>query len=280
MSKRKREKMESPEKPRACIIDAPGTSCSWSVKSACEKSHIKSRVLSTSYLKENPHILHSFDMIFLPGGASHGDYLGAGVMLAHELAISLGDELNKFAESGKFIVGICNGFQILTRLGLIPGLSLVPNKFPGMATGVFHVKVNKDSSACIASYLPDKMSIPINHREGRVVVRDAQTFKRMKENGQILFQWSDYYGVPSNASAFNPNGSVYAIAAACNEQGNVIGMMPHPERPPSYVTRSYMGYGLYGEGLAGDSSEKEEEINPGLAIFHALRFAHEDKKKG
>lgn len=167
--------------------------------------------------------LQGVDFVVLPGGFSYGDYLRSGAIA--KLSPILG-EVIKHANAGGYVMGICNGFQILTESGLLEGALLHNNNQKFICKNVNLKPVSK--SAAITKGLKDKAyKIPIAHGEGRYYA-PAETIEKLQANDQILFQYCDEEGNVSDES--NPNGSLLNIAGICNEGKNVFGMMPHPER--------------------------------------------------
>ncbi len=157
----------------------------------------------------------------LPGGFSYGDYLRPGA-IAHLSPIM--EAVKAFARAGGRVLGICNGFQILCETGLLPG-ALLRNRSQKFICGDVYLRVHPDH--WLTREAPPVVRIPIAHADGRYYV-DAATLEKMEAAGQVLFRYCDADG---NAGAdANPNGSVANIAGVCNEAGNVVGMMPHPER--------------------------------------------------
>ncbi|MCS7076791.1 MAG: phosphoribosylformylglycinamidine synthase subunit PurQ [Bacteroidia bacterium] len=168
--------------------------------------------------------LEGCDVIVLPGGFSYGDYLRSGAIARFSPIMN---EVVRFANKGGIVVGICNGFQIATEAGLLPG-ALLPNtqqKF--LCKNVYIKPTHTQSRFTNAMQTNKSYQIPIAHAEGRYYV-DDNTLKDMQDNGQILFQYCDVQGKVSEE--VNPNGSLLNIAGVCNKKGNVMGMMPHPER--------------------------------------------------
>ena len=162
--------------------------------------------------------------IFLPGGFSYGDYLRSGAIAKLSPVM---DAVSKHANDGGFVMGICNGFQVLCEAGLLPGALLHNTSRQFICDNVF-IKPNNTSNALCASLSPNKaLQIPIAHGEGNYYA-DAETMDRIQKNEQIVFQYCDESGNVTDAS--NPNGSLMNIAGICNESKNVFGMMPHPER--------------------------------------------------
>jgi phosphoribosylformylglycinamidine synthase I len=165
--------------------------------------------------------------IFLPGGFSYGDYLRSGAIAKLSPII---DSVVEHANNGGFVMGICNGFQILCESGLLPG-ALLHNENHSFICKNVYLKCD-NTNTVITSQLTDKPAykIPIAHAEGRYYA-DDETIARLEANDQILFRYSDADG--NVHPAYNPNGAVKNIAGICNAQKNVFGMMPHPERAAS-----------------------------------------------
>jgi phosphoribosylformylglycinamidine synthase subunit PurQ / glutaminase len=189
----------------------PGSNCDRDVYDILKKK-LESNV---SYIKDKDKI-KNFDAIVIPGGFTYGDRLRAGAIAAHS---SLMDKIKEQANEGIPILGICNGFQILVEAGLLPG-ALIPNKSLKFVCRWVDILVTNNKTPFTSLFSDkQKVSIPIAHGEGRYVV-DKQTYAEIKNNKQITMK----YG------GDNPNGSIDNIAAVCNTRGNIMGMMPHPER--------------------------------------------------
>ncbi|MBK8809610.1 MAG: phosphoribosylformylglycinamidine synthase subunit PurQ [Acidobacteria bacterium] len=168
--------------------------------------------------------LSSYDAIIVPGGFSYGDYLRCGALAKFSPVMGA---VKEFAASGKFVFGICNGFQILCEAGLLPG-ALIRNRDLHFICKHVNLRVeNASTPFTSATTAGEVLSIPIAHAEGNFVC-DDETFNRLEENGQIVFRYCDESGEVTDAA--NPNGARSNIAGICNENGNVLGMMPHPER--------------------------------------------------
>jgi len=168
--------------------------------------------------------LSRFDCIIIPGGFSYGDYLRAGALARFAPVMSA---VAREAEAGKPILGICNGFQILTEARLLPG-ALLRNASLEFVCDWVWVRVEQTRTPWTSQLAPGTLlRLPIAHGEGRYYV-EAEELVALETNGQVVFRYVDADGLPT-ADA-NPNGSVANIAGVCNERGNVVGLMPHPER--------------------------------------------------
>lgn len=193
------------------IIVFPGSNCD------IDCYHVLKDILKkdVDYVWHDTDNLDKYDCIVIPGGFSYGDYLRCGAVAQFSKAM---EQVKVHASEGKLVIGICNGFQILTEAGLLPG-ALVRNKNLKFICDTVSLQVENTSTPftnlCKEGQIID---IPIAHGEGNYVV-DEDILERMKKNNQIIFTYKD-----------NPNGSLLNIAGVCNESKNVIGMMPHPER--------------------------------------------------
>jgi phosphoribosylformylglycinamidine synthase subunit PurQ / glutaminase len=164
------------------------------------------------------------DVVLLPGGFSHGDYLRTGAIARFSPVM---ETVRAFAQAGGPVLGICNGFQILLEAGLIPG-AMLRNAGLKFRSEHVHVRVEATETPFTQLCSPGQvLRLPIAHGEGNYFA-DAVTLRRLEERGQVVFRYSDPSGAVTEAA--NPNGSVRNIAGICNETRNVVGLMPHPER--------------------------------------------------
>lgn len=193
------------------IIVLPGSNCD----SDCFYAVRDYLMQDAEYVWHEEKNLDKYDVLMIPGGFSYGDYLRPGALARFSPAI---DSLVTEAEKGKFIVGICNGFQVLTELGLLPG-ALLRNEQLKFICKFVKLRV-ENSNTPFTSRLREWqiISLPVAHKDGNYYV-DSETLQELKTNGQVLLRYTE-----------DINGSVERIAAVTNKHGNVIGMMPHPER--------------------------------------------------
>ena len=222
-------------KPKVCILRSAGTNCDQETAAAFSLAGASAELLHINSLVTNKRSLDDFGILALPGGFSYGDDIASGKIFANELRFKLADSLRKFITDGKLIIGICNGFQILVKSGLLPGdanlsqtTSLIINDSGKFESRWVHLKPG--SSNCVwTKGLKKIIYLPVAHGEGKFVVSDKQVLNRLKKNNQIVFQYSDAQG---NFSGYpdNPNGSIENIAGICDETGRIFGLMPHPER--------------------------------------------------
>lgn len=186
--------------------------------------------------------ISDLDVIAVPGGFSYGDYLRCGAIARFSPVMQ---SVIDHANQGKYVLGVCNGFQVLTEVGLLPG-ALVRNRDLHFICDRQPLKVERNNTPWTQGYQSGQViNIPIAHGEGRYHA-DAETLQQIEENGQVLFRYCDALGNVNDAG--NPNGSLNNIAGITNDKGNVLGMMPHPERAADQHLGLLDGKGLF-EGL-------------------------------
>ncbi len=169
-------------------------------------------------------IPNGIDCIILPGGFSYGDYLRCGAIARFSPIMK---EVVDFANKGGYVMGICNGFQVLTEAGLLPGALLRNESLHFICKDVFLKTINNSSAFTNKLALDQVIRIPIAHGEGNYFA-DPDTIKELEDNNRVIFRYSSPDGIVDQE--FNPNGSINNIAGIINDKGNVLGMMPHPER--------------------------------------------------
>lgn len=234
------------EDVKVCVIRIEGTNCEDEMAEAfrmvgaqAEKVHLKQLIgQAPAGLKRS---LEDYDVLAFPGGFSAGDYVRAGAIFAARIKAGIGSDVKKFVESGKPVLGVCNGFQILVELGLLPAFEETMSDAPTAAlynndSGRFECRPtvlrNDNRGKCIfTSEIPKGklLTIPSAHAEGKLLSLDPDFVQKLEDNDQIAFR----YVCPDGSDAvypWNPNGSPSDIAGICNPAGNVLGMMPHPER--------------------------------------------------
>jgi phosphoribosylformylglycinamidine synthase len=202
------------------VVTFPGSNCDYDCYNAVK------RVLKepVEFIWHADKKLDHFDCIILPGGFSYGDYLRTGA-IAH-FANIMGD-IKKFAAKGGLVIGICNGFQILTEAGMLPG-ALQRNKSLKFICKNIYLKCENNKTPFTAKLKKNQVvRIPIAHGEGNYTADNA-TLKELEKNKQVIFRYCDEKGRVTDEA--NPNGSMLNIAGICNKKRNVLGMMPHPER--------------------------------------------------
>jgi phosphoribosylformylglycinamidine synthase I len=213
------------------IVLFPGSNCE------LDCQYILREVLQqqADLLWHNEEDISGYDVIVLPGGFSYGDYLRTGAIARFSPIMR---SVERFAAAGGLVLGICNGFQILCEAGLLPG-ALMRNRTLRFICKHVHIRVENANTKFTSTCQPGQiLKIPINHNDGCYYAA-GETLDKLKERGQILFRYCSPEGVVDDAS--NPNGSLENIAGLVNETGNVMGMMPHPERACEAVLGSEDG---------------------------------------
>ncbi|MBX3443327.1 MAG: phosphoribosylformylglycinamidine synthase subunit PurQ [Planctomyces sp.] len=232
-------------KPRVCVLRAPGTNCDVETAFAFENCGADAERVHLFRLLEDPSLLDRFQVLCVPGGFSYGDDLGAGVVFGSQLRGRLGDAFGRFLTADKLALGICNGFQVLVKAGILPDggegwsgdatkprdMTLTWNR-NGTYTALW-TRLRVCSPKCVFLRGIETMDAPIAHAEGRIAVRDPAILDRWRERGQVALCYVDSAGQQC-ADVLpwpdNPNGSFANIAGLCDATGRVFGLMPHPER--------------------------------------------------
>lgn len=263
--------MKKPQPPartaevRALVLRSAGTNCDGETVRALEQAGAHTTLLHLNELARDPARLFDQHILALAGGFSYGDYVSAGRVFGLEIRAHLEEPLRRFVEAGGFVVGICNGFQILVELGLFQaGLEPRSIALTDNASNRFECRwVTLRSEACAAPYLVpgERMPVPVAHGEGRFVVRDRDVLAELFARGQVALTYVDP-GVPDSPAGpearpvpypLNPNGSIANIAGICDPTGRVLGLMPHPERnlaPWNHPHWTRLGPRSEGEGLS------------------------------
>ena len=225
-------------KAKALVLRAAGTNCDRESQYALEQAGFSVERIHVFRIMENPAILDEFQFLLLPGGFSYGDDIASGKILANQMLHKLSDPLNKFVDNGKLVLGICNGFQVLIKSGLLPGGKCDPQEAHKQATlawndcGMFHcswVNLRADSDKCVFLPKGEVLKLPVAHAEGKFVPLNQDVLTELGQNDQLALRYCDAQG-NSEADNINPNGSVDNIAGICDPTGRVMGLMPHPER--------------------------------------------------
>ncbi len=219
-------------KVRTLILRAPGTNCDAETVFAFEQAGALVSLIHVNQLIRREERLADYQILVIPGGFTYGDDIAAGKVLANELRIKLGEDILRFIEDGKLILGICNGFQVLVKAGFLPEFSQDGSSRLTLATndsGKFecrwvYLTVNKQSP-CVFTKGIDRMYLPVAHGEGKVVV-----LPDVLSDSNIALSYTDEQGNTGAGYPYNPNGSAGNIAGICDSSGHILGLMPHPER--------------------------------------------------
>ncbi len=233
--------------PEVCVLLIEGTNCEDETRRAFQSVGLESELVHLKQLtgecsKERRRNLFDYKVLMLPGGWSAGDYVRAGAIFAARMKSRLTDELKEYVESGNLVGGICNGFQILTELGLLPAFNGIKYNPEAVLTNNLNSSFQcrpvllKHVNRCrFTGKLGEGeiLQVPVAHAEGRFTFgeKDKELLDKLIENEQIVFRYCRSDGKEAEGEfPWNPNGSLYDIAGICNPEGNVLGMMPHPER--------------------------------------------------
>lgn len=228
-------------KPSALVLHAAGTNRDPDACTALELAGAAPEIVHVNALRSGGRRLADYAMLVIPGGFSYADALGAGRLLALDLASYFAEAVSEFVATGRPVIGICNGFQVLVKAGILPGIPAPADTEGGRLATLTHNESGRfecrwttlavPASACIWTRgLPGSMSCPVAHGEGRFLVDSESTLEVLRGSGQLALLYAGADGLPAcGAYPANPNGSVADIAGVCNRAGNVLGLMPHPE---------------------------------------------------
>ncbi|MCW4006781.1 MAG: phosphoribosylformylglycinamidine synthase I [Candidatus Bathyarchaeota archaeon] len=254
------------EEIKVLVMRVGGTNCDAETKRAFTELGVHAEIRHLNELVKNPNLLDYHALVF-PGGFSYGDYVRSGAIFARMLTAKLGKELRSFLEDNRPILGICNGFQILVEEGLLPGFdaqsgvtqaSLAANIPQGFKCEWVYLKNENHSKCVFTSKIPPKkvLRMPIAHGEGRFLFskeKEQQLLQRLYDEDMVVLRYCNKDGSAANDKyPQNPNGSLNDIAGICNREGNIFGLMPHPERAlywwqqPDWTAQQNMSQ--YGDG--------------------------------
>lgn len=241
-------------KVKTLILRAPGTNCDKETMFAFQQAGAVVSLVHVNQLIRGEERLGDYQIMVIPGGFTYGDDIAAGKVLANELRLKLGEDILRFIEDGKLILGICNGFQALVKAGFLPELSgggsslltLASNDSGKFECRWVYLGVNK-RSPCVFTRGMDRLYLPVAHGEGKLVVlADALS------DSNIVLYYTDEHGDTSAGYPHNPNGSERNIAGICDSSGRVFGLMPHPEdhiRGTQHPQWTRVGAREYGDGF-------------------------------
>ena len=225
-------------KPSILIITGYGLNCEAESRFAWEEAGAEAHLLHLSDLLQTPSQLHNYRGLMFIGGFSYGDHMGSGHVLASRLQNRMQEDLLRFVNQGKIVMGVCNGFQILLKLGLLPGLdriythpalALIHNDCGSFQNVWVQIRCEPSGSSIFTKGV-DKLSLPVRHGEGKIFTLDRAMVQRLEQAGCIACRYIDpSTGIPTLKPPFNPNGSIGAIAGLSDPTGRIFGMMPHPE---------------------------------------------------
>jgi phosphoribosylformylglycinamidine synthase I len=247
--------------PRALVITGDGLNCERETAEALRLAGAIPELVHVSDVPERG--LEDFRILVLIGGFSNGDHLGAGTVQASLFRHRLRRPLERFVAEGRLVLGVCNGFQTLVKMGLLPGAdwertaTIMANGSGRFEDRWVHLAVDP-ASPCLWTRGLRRLYLPVRHGEGRFVVRDTAAALSLRRRAQVPLRYADDRGRPTMEYPDNPNGSEDAVAGVCDPSGRIFGLMPHPEaylspfNHPSWTRRAALGLPLpeEGEGLA------------------------------
>jgi phosphoribosylformylglycinamidine synthase I len=264
-------------KPRALVITGYGINCDYESAAACEMAGFEARRVHINDVLADGRGLFTHQLVFFPGGFSFGDDLGSGVAFASKLRYGttgeserFGDLLLEYRERGGLILGVCNGFQILVRLGVVPAadgaygvqeVTLAPNREGYFVNRWVSLAVDP-ASPCVFTRGVDRLRLPVRHGEGRFVSARPALLESIERDRLVVMRYCDAAGGPTLRFPGNPNGSEGGIAGICDPSGRVFGLMPHPE---AAVSR-FLYPDWTREGI-GPRTGEEESRGEGFHIF-------------
>jgi phosphoribosylformylglycinamidine synthase len=259
------------DRVKAVVLRAAGINCDLETEYALELAGAEAERVHINRLIEDKGLLDEYQILVVPGGFSYGDDVAAGRILANQIIHHLTDALHKFVDDGKLVLGICNGFQVLVKTGLLPGNG--GNGGQGAATITYNdsgkfedrwVYLEPQTDRCVFVEAGRRIYLPVAHGEGKVVTKDEETLEQLKSEGHVAFKYVDKNG-DEGEYPVNPNGSTDAIAGLTDSTGRVMGLMPHPER---YVRKTQHPHW---------SRLKDANGGDGMTIFNnAVKYIREN----
>jgi phosphoribosylformylglycinamidine synthase len=242
--------------PRVLVLRAPGANCDGETQFAFEQAGGQAERLHVNRLREQPSLLQRYQILVVPGGFTYGDDVAAGKILAVQLCHFLGDALREFRDQEKLILGVCNGFQVLLKAGLLmppdeegPIATLANNTSGRFTDRWIYLRATPGKCPFLRGY--EQLHLPIAHGEGNFICRAPWMLKGLEESGQVVLRYCDAAGKPGPFPV-NPNGSQGDVAGLCDATGRVLGLMPHPERhvlPTQHPRWTRTGLAAEGDGL-------------------------------
>ncbi len=236
---------------KAIVLRAPGTNCDYELETGLRLAGFKPENVHVNELINRSKKLSGYRLLAIPGGFSGGDYLGSGKVFANKLLYRLNSDVPDFIKDGNLAIGVCNGFQVMVKAGILPGFggnyreqltTLTLNRPLGFQCRWLELK--SVPSKCVFTHGIETMDVPMAHGEGQFIVKDESVLEKLYSQKQVVFKYVQ-----------NPNGSTDGIAGICDETGRVFGLMPHPER------------NLFGINAPNSEYGKVREEGEGMQVF-------------
>lgn len=243
-------------KPRVLILRAPGANCDQETQFAFELAGALADRVHIQRLREQPKLLLQYQVLAVPGGFTYGDDVAAGKILANQLQHFLGELLRQFRDKERLLLGVCNGFQVLLKAGLLiqpdeegPLATLAHNASGKFEDRWTHLEARPGKCPFLKGYT--KLYLPVAHGEGNFICRESWILQGLEQAGQVVLRYVNNEGGPASYPA-NPSGAQSGVAGVCDPTGRVLGLMPHPERhvlPTQHPHWTREGLAPEGEGL-------------------------------
>lgn len=221
--------------PKVLVLRSPGTNCDEETAEAFRSAGAVAERVHVNRLLESPSLLDDYQALALPGGFSYGDDISAGRVLGNQLRLTLTEPLQRFRDAGKLVLGICNGFQVLIKTGLLdldddagPRATLTWNDHGRYEAR--WVNLNVTPGECVFLRGMEQAEMPIAHAEGKIAVRDDAALEQLQSSGRLVLTYASPDGSPAEGFPANPNGAAANAAGLTDSTGRVLGLMPHPER--------------------------------------------------
>ncbi len=261
---------------KAVLLTGYGINCEEETSFAFKKAGAEAEIVHVNDLIAFPKRMLEAQILVFPGGFSYGDDTGSGNALANKIRNNLWNELVEFIEAEKLVLGICNGFQVVANLGILPGIKeKKPQRKVALAWNnsaryeCRWVSLKKFSEKCVFTKGIDSIRMPVAHGEGKFTA-SAETLNELNENSQVVFRYANAGQLANGIFPFNPNGSAEDIAGVCDKSGRILGMMPHPERNMFFTQQPDWTFKKEKLKRQGKPLPKE---GPGMKIFrNAVEF--------
>ncbi len=253
--------------PRALVLRTAGTNCDMETKHAFEVAGASVQLAHINWLSASESPFSNCQILALPGGFTYGDDIAAGKILAVELMHSMREHIQNFIHNGGLVIGICNGFQVLIKTGLLPDARFLSPADRSITlthndSGKFEARWVRlrapHNSVCVFVEPDEEVEMPVAHGEGKLAARNAKVIRDLIENGQIAYRYASTRGERA-CYPEDPNGSVDNIAGICDKTGRVFGLMPHPER--------YVSFFQHPRWTRNDNPGSDNGEGEGLRIF-------------
>jgi len=262
--------------PKVLVLTGYGINCDEETAFAFEKAGAVPQIVHVNDLIKEPSMLAQFQILAFPGGFSYGDDTGSGNALANKIRNNLWQNLLEFIDDKKLVIGICNGFQVITNLGLLPGIG---SKYGERTVALAHndsaryecrwVELKGFSKKCVFTKGIEGIRLPVAHGEGKFTA-SPEVLEALAEKDQIVFKYSANGSLANGKFPYNPNGAMQDIAGICDESGRIFGLMPHPERNIFFTQQD--NWPLRKE-IFKRSGRKVPEESDGMKIFrNAVEF--------